>query len=146
ENAAVVPGLVVWAWLLGFGRPNRRRIVVFVTVWVVVGAAYVAVRAAVRHPFSWLEGTALMFVGESPVAVPLTAVTVSVSDWCTRWVSTSRSGHSTSHPRVWSSPWGRGWNDCRPGRSGSWWPLSSSSAAYARPGACPSGVMNLLSP
>jgi len=74
ENAAVVPGLVVWAWLLGFGRPDRRRIVVFVTVWVVVGAAYVAVRAAVRHPFSGLESTALMFVGESPVAVRLTAV------------------------------------------------------------------------
>src|SRR5256884_4854733 len=52
ENAAVVPGLVVWAWLLGFGRPNRRRIVVFVTVWGVVGAAYVAVRAAGRHPCS----------------------------------------------------------------------------------------------
>src|SRR3989475_10392577 len=73
ENAAVGPGLVVWAWLLGFGRPNRRRIVVFVTVWVGVGAAYVAVRAAVRHPFSGLEGTGLMFLGESPVAVRLTA-------------------------------------------------------------------------
>ena len=25
ENAAVVPGLIVWGWMLGLGRPSRRR-------------------------------------------------------------------------------------------------------------------------
>jgi protein O-mannosyl-transferase len=74
ENAAVVPALIVWAWMLGFARPDRRRVVVFVTSWVLIGAAYAVVRAIVRHPFAGYQNIAPMFVGEPALAVRLTAV------------------------------------------------------------------------
>lgn len=74
ENAAVVPALIVWGWLLGLARPDRRRVVGFVVSWVIVGGAYAAVRAAVRHPFTQYESIAPMFVGEPGLTVRLTAV------------------------------------------------------------------------
>jgi hypothetical protein len=74
ENAAVVPALIVWGWLLGLARPDRRRVAAFVVSWVIVGGAYAAVRAAVRHPFAHYESIAPMFVGEPGLTVRLTAV------------------------------------------------------------------------
>ena len=74
ENAAVAPALVVWAWMLGLERPERRRMVSLVTSWVVVGAAYGVIRALVRHPFGGYTGIAPMFVGQSWLTVRLTAI------------------------------------------------------------------------
>jgi hypothetical protein len=74
ENAAVAPALIVLGWLLGLARPDRRRVAWFVASWVIVGGAYVAVRAAVRHPFAEYESIAPMFVGEPNLTVRLTAV------------------------------------------------------------------------
>src|SRR5207248_6142186 len=34
ENAAVAPALIVWGWLLGLARPERRRVAWFVASWV----------------------------------------------------------------------------------------------------------------
>ena len=74
ENAAVAPGLIVWAWVLGIGRPRRRRMLVFVGSWLAIAAVYVALRGAVLHPYARLHDIAPVFVGQSPVAVRLTAV------------------------------------------------------------------------
>src|SRR2546429_6072020 len=74
ENAAVAPALIVWGWLLGLARPERRRVAWFVASWVIVGGAYAAARAAVRHPFAEYQSIAPMFVGESGLSVRLTAV------------------------------------------------------------------------
>ncbi len=51
ENAAGAPALVVWAWILGLDRPDRRRMLSLLVGWVLVGAAYAAVRTLVRQPF-----------------------------------------------------------------------------------------------
>lgn len=74
ENAAVVPGLIVWAWVAGVGRPSRRRMIAFGASWVVLGVVYAVLRWEVLHPYARLEGIAPVFVGASPVAVRLTAV------------------------------------------------------------------------
>ena len=74
ENAAVAPALIVWGWLLGLARPERRRVAWFVASWVIVGGAYAVARAAVRHPFAEYGSIAPMFVGEPGLTVRLTAV------------------------------------------------------------------------
>lgn len=74
ENAAVVPGLIVWAWLLGMGRPTRRQALAFAASWVVVGAGYAALRLVVLEPYGDMVYLAPVFAGESPVAIRLTAV------------------------------------------------------------------------
>ena len=74
ENAAVAPGLIVWAWLLGIARPDRRRVAIFVATWVLVFAVYAVVRAVVRHPYGAFESIAPMFVGESGLTVRITGV------------------------------------------------------------------------
>jgi len=74
ENAAVAPALVVWAWILGVDRPDRRRMIALVVGWVVVGAVYAAVRTQVRQPFGGYASVAPMFIGQSPLTVRLTAV------------------------------------------------------------------------
>ena len=74
ENAAVAPGLIVWGWLLGLARPDRRRIALFVASWVAVLAVYAIVRAVVRHPYGAFESIAPMFVGESGLTVRITGV------------------------------------------------------------------------
>lgn len=74
ENAAVAPGLIVWGWMVGIGRPSRRAAAAFAASWVVVGAAYLALRWAVLHPFVRLHDLAPVFVGQPPLAVRLTAV------------------------------------------------------------------------
>src|SRR5437763_439493 len=74
ENAVVVPALVVWGWLAGLARPGRRGALAFAISWAVLGAAYVALRAAVlRHSTRFLE-LAPVFDGAGPVAIRLTAV------------------------------------------------------------------------
>jgi hypothetical protein len=74
ENAAVAPALIGLGWLLGLARPERRRMALFVASWVLVGGAYAAARAVVRHPFAGYESIAPLFIGESPLTVRLTAV------------------------------------------------------------------------
>ena len=74
ENAAVAPALVVWAWMLGLDRPDRRRMVSLLVGWVLVGAAYAAVRTLVRQPFGGYMSIAPMFIGHSWLSVRLTAV------------------------------------------------------------------------
>src|SRR6266566_6401944 len=59
ENAAVAPALIVWAWVLGLGRPTRRRALAFVASWVVLGVLYLALRWAVLHPYERYRDVAL---------------------------------------------------------------------------------------
>jgi hypothetical protein len=74
ENAAVVPGLIGLAWLLGFDRPSRRRVLAHVATWVVVVGLYAAARWAVLHPFSQYTNAGPVFIEQGEVAVRLTAV------------------------------------------------------------------------
>ncbi|HEX2648185.1 MAG TPA: hypothetical protein VHO95_13240 [Candidatus Dormibacteraeota bacterium] len=74
ENAAVAPALVVWAWILGLERPGRRRIIALGAGWGAVAAAYTVVRALVLHPYGAYASIAPMFIGQTPLAVRLTAV------------------------------------------------------------------------
>src|SRR6266571_4801922 len=74
ENAAVVPALVVWGWLVGLARPSRRRMVLYAASWAAVAAAYVAVRAIVLRPYAGVFNIAAAFVGASPLQIRLTAV------------------------------------------------------------------------
>jgi protein O-mannosyl-transferase len=74
ENAAVIPALIVWAWIVGLERPSRRRMTQYAASWVAVGVVYAAVRWAVlRHESTFVNG-APIFIGASPWAVRLTAV------------------------------------------------------------------------
>lgn len=74
ENAAVAPGLIVWAWCLGLSRPTRARAVSFLVSWIVLGAAYALLYSAVLRPYERMLDLAPVFVGEGPVAIRLTAV------------------------------------------------------------------------
>lgn len=74
ENAAVVPALVAFAWMLNIERPPRRRMLALAAGWVVVGLVYGAVRWQVLHPFGRTEALAPVFVGTGPVSVRLTAI------------------------------------------------------------------------
>jgi hypothetical protein len=74
ENAAVAPGLIVWAWAVGLGRPQPRRMAMYVGSWLVVAGVYLAIRSAVLMPYARLHDLAPVFVGEGPVAVRLTAI------------------------------------------------------------------------
>jgi protein O-mannosyl-transferase len=74
ENAAVAPALVVWGWILGLGRPPRRRMLAFAAGWLVVGAAYAVLRWRVLEPYAGFQSVAPAFLGESAVAIRLTAV------------------------------------------------------------------------
>ena len=74
ENAAVAPALILWAWWVGFSRPPRHRMLAFVGSWLAIAAVYVALRGAVLAPYARLHDIAPVFVGQSPVAVRLTAL------------------------------------------------------------------------
>ncbi len=78
ENAAVTPALIAWGWILGIGRPDRRRLVAFAASWAAVGATWGAVRAAVLEPFGRFFDIAPVFAGLGPVEVRLTAVSAFV--------------------------------------------------------------------
>ncbi|MEX2157398.1 MAG: hypothetical protein WD773_11250 [Gemmatimonadales bacterium] len=75
ENAAVAPLLIGWAWVVGLRPPpGRRGLAAFAVSWLLVGAAYGAARWAVLHPYAGAENIAPQLLGQSPVAVRLTAV------------------------------------------------------------------------
>ncbi len=74
ENGAVVPGLIVWGWVVGLARPPRRRMALYIASWLAVGAAYAVVRWYVLRPYAGVYNVAAQFVGASPWAVRLTAV------------------------------------------------------------------------
>jgi hypothetical protein len=74
ENAAVVPGLIVWGWMLGLARPSRRRMLGYAASWIAVGVAYVAVRETVLRDTALIHNLAPVFIGASPGAIRLTAV------------------------------------------------------------------------
>lgn len=74
ENAAVAPGLIAWAWLVGINRPPARRMAVHAASWVLVLGLYLAIRWTVLQPYARLEDLAPVFVGEGPLAVRLTAI------------------------------------------------------------------------
>ena len=74
ENAVVAPGLILWAWIVGISRPNRRRMVEFAASWVLMAGAYLVVRAIVLAPYARLDATAPVFLGETAFAGRLTAV------------------------------------------------------------------------
>jgi protein O-mannosyl-transferase len=74
ENAAVAPGLIVWAWLLGMGRPPRRRMAAYAASWVAIAALYGVARYAVVHQYAWSQALAQVFYRESPLTIRLTAV------------------------------------------------------------------------
>lgn len=79
ENAAVAPGLVAWAWLLGVRPvPPRRTLVAFVASWVVLAAAYAGARSAVLDGFTGSGGTAPVFLGQDGLTIRLTAITALV--------------------------------------------------------------------
>jgi hypothetical protein len=74
ENAAVVPGLVVWGWMLGFERPSRRRTLAYAASWVAVAAVYAVIRHTILNPQARIENIAPVFVWASPWQIRLTAV------------------------------------------------------------------------
>jgi len=74
ENAAVLPGLIAWGWIVGLGRPSRRRMLAFAGSWVVVAALYAAVRWQVLLPWARYRTIAPTFLGQSPTSIRFTAV------------------------------------------------------------------------
>jgi protein O-mannosyl-transferase len=74
ENAAVIPGLIVWGWMLGLARPSRRRMLGYLLTWIAVAAAYGVTRQTILNPLARIENIAPVFVGASPWAIRLTAV------------------------------------------------------------------------
>lgn len=74
EGAAVVPGVVVWGWVIGIGRPTRRAGALFVGSWLVIAIAYAALRWYVLHPYARYDSLAAVFVGADFLSIRLTAV------------------------------------------------------------------------
>ena len=74
ENAAVAPGLIAWAWIVGLSRPPRARMLAYVGSWLAIVAVYVGLRATVLHPYERLHAIAPVFLGESFLAGRLTAI------------------------------------------------------------------------
>jgi protein O-mannosyl-transferase len=73
ENAAVIPGLVAWGWILGLDRPSRARMAGFAAAWTAAIAVCVAVRWFVLHGYMG-RGDLAQFIGADSVSVRLTAV------------------------------------------------------------------------
>jgi hypothetical protein len=75
ENAVVAPPLILLAWALRLAPwPDRRRLIAFGVSWVLLGAAYAALRWSVLHPYAGFYPLAPQFLGQSPVAIRLTAI------------------------------------------------------------------------
>lgn len=74
ENAAVVPGLIVWGWMLGLTRPSRRRALIYAATWIAIAGVYAVTRHTILNPLARIENVAPVFVWASPVAIRLTAV------------------------------------------------------------------------
>src|SRR5439155_6945074 len=63
ENAAAIPAIIACGWLVGIGRPPRRKLAAFVAAWAVIGAGYAAVRWAVLHGHTGFHEVAPVFSG-----------------------------------------------------------------------------------
>ena len=74
ENAATIPAIIACGWLVGIGRPPRRKVAAFVAAWAVIGAGYAAARWAVLHHHTGFHEVAPVFSGAGPVPVRLTAI------------------------------------------------------------------------
>ncbi len=74
ETAATVPVLVAWGWLVGIGRPERRRMIAYVVGWGVVAVLYTGIRWTILHPYARIEHLAPVFIGASPLSVRLTTI------------------------------------------------------------------------
>jgi len=76
ENAVVTPALIGLAWLIGLRPvPERRRLGWFVASWVVIGAAYFALRYVVFRSYgAGIVVVAPVFIGQTSLTVRLTAV------------------------------------------------------------------------
>ena len=74
ENAAVVPGLIVWGWMLGLTRPSGRRALIYAASWIAIAGAYAVTRNTILNPLARIENIAPVFVWASPWAIRLTAV------------------------------------------------------------------------
>jgi len=74
ENAAVAPGLIAWAWLVGISRPVPRRMAMYAGSWVLVIGIYLAIRWTVLQPYARLHDLAPAFVGEGAIPIRLTAL------------------------------------------------------------------------
>ena len=74
ENAAVVPALIAWAWVLGLSRPTRARMWRYGASWIAIAMAYLAVRWLVLHPYEGFQNQAAQFLGQGPLAIRLTAI------------------------------------------------------------------------
>ncbi|HEV2670341.1 MAG TPA: hypothetical protein VGU74_04570 [Gemmatimonadales bacterium] len=74
ENAAVAPGLIAWAWMVGLSRPPRARMLAYGGSWFAIIAVYVALRATVLQPYERLHAIAPVFLGESFLDGRLTAI------------------------------------------------------------------------
>jgi len=75
ENAAVAPGLVVWAWVTGLAPlPPRRKLAAFGVCWIVLAIAYAAARWAVLHRYAGYTTNAPVFMGQTPLTIRLTAL------------------------------------------------------------------------
>lgn len=79
ENAAVTPALIAWGWMLGVAPlPSRRRLAMYVVIWVALAVAYGAVRWSVLHAYSGFQLAAPVFLDQGPVAMRLTAISAAV--------------------------------------------------------------------
>src|SRR3989454_5494374 len=74
ENAATIPAIIACGWLVGIGRPPRRKVAAFVAAWAVIGAGYAAARWAVLHQHTGFHEVAPVCSGAGPVPVRLTAI------------------------------------------------------------------------
>jgi hypothetical protein len=74
ENAATLPALVVWGWIVGLARPARSRRLSFVASWLVVGVLYAGIRWVVLRPYAGFSNVAPIFLGSPPGVVRLTAI------------------------------------------------------------------------
>jgi protein O-mannosyl-transferase len=74
ETAATVPALVAWGWMLGVGRPERRRMFAYAAGWGVVAVIYLGVRWTILHPYARMEHLAAVFIEASPLSVRLTTI------------------------------------------------------------------------
>ncbi|OLC08730.1 MAG: hypothetical protein AUH42_00750 [Gemmatimonadetes bacterium 13_1_40CM_70_11] len=74
ENAAVAPGLIAWAWMLGLRRPAPRRIVAYAASWAALAAVYGLIRWHVLHAYAHWDVVAPIFLGATGLQVRLTAV------------------------------------------------------------------------
>jgi len=75
ENAAVIPGLVAWGWILGLDRPSRARMAVFAAAWTAAIVLCFTTRWFVLHGYMG-RGDLAQFIGADFISIRLTAIAV----------------------------------------------------------------------